>query len=70
MSQDGAQGVAKLSQDGILGSEFQVWRDLGRSGGSLGGYFERCWLEAGLSWLMLELCWDIIGNRVAAKIVI
>ena len=27
-------------------------------------------LEVGLSWLMLELCWDIIGNKVAAKIVI
>ena len=70
MSQDGAQGVAKLSQDGILGSEFEVWRDLGRSWGSLGGHFERCWLEVGLSWLMLELCWDIIGSRMAAKIVI
>ena len=40
MSKDGAQGVAKLSQDGILGSEFEVWRDLGRSRGSLGGHFE------------------------------
>ena len=56
MSQDGAQGVAKLSQDGILGSEFEVWRDLGRSWGSLGGHFERCWLEVGVSWLMLLCC--------------
>ena len=29
---------------------------LGRSWGSLGGYFERYWLEVGLSWLMLVLC--------------
>ena len=35
------------------------------SWGSLGGHF-----EDGLSWLMLELCWDIIGSRMAAKIVI
>ena len=70
MSQDGAQGVAKLSQDGILGSEFEVWRDLGRSWGSLGGHFERCWLEVGLSWLMLELCCDISGDKMAAKMAI
>ena len=65
MSQDGSKEAAKLSQDGILGSEFEVWRDLGRFGVSLGGHF-----EDGLSWLMLELCWDIIGSRMAAKIVI
>ena len=70
MSQDGAQGVAKLSQDGILGSEFEVWRDLGGSWGSLGGNFERCWLEVGLSWLMLELCCDICGAKMAAKMAI
>ena len=67
MNQDGAQGVANLSQDGILGSELEVWRDLGRSWGSLGGHFERCWLEVGLSWLMLELCCDISGDKMAAK---
>ena len=70
MSQDGAQGVAKLSQDGILGSEFEVWTDLGRSWGSLGGHFERCWLEVGLSWFMLELCCDISGDKMAAKMAI
>ena len=70
MSKDGAQGVAKLSQDGILGSEFEVWRDPGRSWGSLGGHFERCWLEVGLSWLMLELCCDISGDKMAAKMAI
>ena len=70
MSQDGAQEAAKLSQDGILGSEFEAWRDLGRSWGSLGGHFERCWLEVGLSWLMLELCCDICGSKMAAKMAI
>ena len=55
MSQDGAQGVAKLSQDGILASEF------------VGGHFERCWLEVGLSWVMLELCCDISGAKMGAK---
>ena len=70
MSQDGAQGVAKLSQDGILGSEFEVWRDLGRSWRSLGSYFERCWLEVGLSWLMLVLCCAFLGSKMAAKMAI
>ena len=70
MSQDGAQGVAKLSQDDILGSEFDVWRALGRSWGSLGGHFDRCWLEVGLSWVMLELCCDISGDKMAAKMAI
>ena len=70
MSQNGAQGVAKLSQDGILGLEFEVWRDLGRSWGSLGSHFERCWLEVGLSWLMLEPCCDISGDKMAAKMAI
>ena len=69
-SQDGAQGVAKLSQDGILGSEFEIWRALGRSWRSLGGHFERCWLEVGLAWLMLELCCDISGDKIAAKMAI
>ena len=65
MAQDGAKEAAKLSQDGILGSEFEVWRDIGRSWGSLGGH-----VEVGLCWLMLELCWDIIGSKMAAKIII
>ena len=38
--------------------------------GSLGGHFERCWLEVGLSWLMLELCCDICGDKMAAKMAI
>lgn len=70
MSQDGAQGVAKLSQDGILGSEFEVWRALGRSWGSLGGHFERCWPEVGLVWLMSELCCDISGDKMTVKMAI
>ena len=70
MSKDGAQGVAKSSQDGILGSEFEVWRALGRSWESLGGHFEKCWLEVGLSWLMLALCCDISGDKMAAKMAI
>ena len=35
--------------------------------GSLRGRFERCWLELGLSWLMLELCCDIFGSKMAPK---
>ena len=34
---------------------------------SLGTRFERCWLEFGLSWLMLELCCDIFGGKMATK---
>ena len=70
MSQDGFKEAAKLSQDGILGSEFEVWRDLGRSWGSLGGHFERGWLEVGLCWLMLELCCGISGDKMAAMMAI
>ena len=68
MSQDGAQEPAKLSQNDILDTEFEVWKDQGWFWGSLGGHFERCWLEVGLSWLMLELCCDISGSKMAAKI--
>ena len=57
-------------QDGILGSEFEVWWALGRSWESLGGHFDRCCLEVGLSWLMLELCCDISGDKMAAKMAI
>ena len=32
--------------------------------------FEKCWLEVRWSWLMLELCCDIIGSKMAAKIAI
>ena len=49
------------------------WIQNSRSGwfwGSLGGHFERCWLEVGLSWLMLELCCDISGSKMAAKMAI
>ena len=35
MSQDGAQEVAKLSQNGILDSEFEVWKDQGWFSGLL-----------------------------------
>ena len=42
----------------------------GGLGGSLGGHFERCWLEVGPSWLMLELCCDISGDKMAAKMAI
>ena len=66
MSKDGALEVAKLSQNGILDLEFEGWMVLG----SLGGHFERCWLEVGLSWLMLELCCDISGDKMAAKMAI
>ena len=45
----------------------RLWGGLG---GSLGGHFERCWLEVGLSWLMLELCCDISGDKMAAKMAI
>ena len=38
--------------------------------GSLGGHFERYWLEVGLSWLMLELCCGISGSKMAAKMAI
>ena len=38
-----------------------------RSRGSLRGRFGRCWVEFGLSWLMLELCCDIFGNKMATK---
>ena len=67
MSQDDSKKAAKLSQDGILGSEFEVWRDLGRSWGSLGSHFERCWLEVCLAWLMLKLCCDISRDKMADK---
>ena len=70
MSQDGAQEAAKLRQDGILASESEVWKDLGMSWVSLGGHFERCWLEVRLAWLMLELCCDIFSSKMAAKIAI
>ena len=52
MSQDGAQEIAKLSPNGILDSEFEVW------------------MVVGLSWLMLELCCDISGSKMAAKMAI
>ena len=45
----------------------RLWGGLG---GSLGGHFERCWLEVGLSWLMLELCCVISGDKMAAKMAI
>ena len=70
MSQDVTQEAAKLSQDGILGSEFEGWKDQGRSWGSLGGHFERCWLEVGLSWLMWKLCCDISGDKMVAMMAI
>lgn len=48
----------------------ELWRDLGRSWGSLGRYFEQCWLEVGLLLLRCELCCDILGSKMAAKIAI
>ena len=38
-----------------------------RSRGSLRGRSGRCLFEFGLSWLMLELCCDIFGGKMATK---
>ena len=59
MSQDGAQGVAKLSQDGILGSEFEVWRDLGGSWGSLGVIFGPLGEVLGH---LVAISWEYVGS--------
>jgi len=42
-------------------------RDLEKSYRTRRDNFGRCWLEVGLSWLMLELCCDIYGSKIATK---
>ena len=49
------QGLEEISVKILW--KIQVWKDLHRFWGSLGGHFQRCWFEVGLS--LLKVCFSL-----------